>query len=142
MPAEISRELDAFLREPRHGIAATTQRDGAPQLTPIWFDWDGSVVRFSVTAGSAKNRNLRRDQRVAICIDDSGPNRRYVTLYGQAELDDNPETITEHIRRIRQKYGHTDETTVEIVRREGRVLVSFRPERIVGSRSLRTDRRV
>jgi PPOX class probable F420-dependent enzyme len=136
MPPTVSQALEAYLKEPFHGIAATNRRDGTPQLTPIWFDWDGTTIRFSTPGGTAKNVNIRRDNRIAICIDDPGPGRRFVTLYGKAELDENPETIADHIRRIRAKYGYAGETTVESVRSEGRLLISFQPEKIVASPAL------
>jgi PPOX class probable F420-dependent enzyme len=136
MPPTVSQALEDLLKQPLHGIAATNRRDGTPQLTPIWFDWDGSVMRFSTPGGTAKNVNIRKDNRIAICIDDPGPGRRFATFYGKAELDENPETIADHIRRIRQKYGFQGETTVETVREEGRLLISFQPEKIVASPSL------
>lgn len=135
MPDGMNRELEAFLREARHGIVATTRRDGTPQLTPIWFDWDGTALRFSTPRTTAKYRNLRRDNRITVCIDDPGPPRRYVTIYGRADLDDRPEAIVEAIRRIRSKYGYERGTTVEDVRREQRVLVTVRPEKVVTSGS-------
>lgn len=45
---------------------ATLNGDGSPQLTPIWLERDGDLLRFSTAEGRAKLRNLRRDPRLAL----------------------------------------------------------------------------
>ncbi len=45
---------------------ATLNEDGSPQLTPIWLERDGDLVRFSTALGRAKLRNLQRDPRLAL----------------------------------------------------------------------------
>ena len=65
---------------------ATINRSGMPQLTVMWYALapDGEdVVLLNCTRGLLKERNLRRDPRMSLCVED-GP--RYVTLEGRAEL--------------------------------------------------------
>jgi len=57
---------------------ATIGPDGAPQVTPVWFDWDGRYLRFSQTTRRQKYRNLRRDPRLAVSIVD--PDNPYRSL--------------------------------------------------------------
>ena len=45
---------------------ATLNKDGSPQVSPIWLEREGDIVRFSTAEGRAKMRNLRRDPRLAI----------------------------------------------------------------------------
>ncbi len=45
---------------------ATLNEDGSPQLTPIWLERDGDLLRFSTAQGRAKLRNLQRDPRLAL----------------------------------------------------------------------------
>ena len=47
---------------------ATVGPDGAPQVTPVWVDFDGTHVRFNTAKGRVKVRNLARDPRVALSI--------------------------------------------------------------------------
>ena len=61
---------------------ATIGPDGAPQVNPVWFDWDGRHLRFSQTAARQKVRNLRRDPRIAISIVNPGNPYRYLELRG------------------------------------------------------------
>ena len=47
---------------------ATLMPDGAPQVTPVWCDFDGEHVIFNSAKGRQKDRNVRRDPRVALAI--------------------------------------------------------------------------
>src|SRR3990172_1690284 len=101
MPPMTKEQTEVFFKEQRNAVVATIRKDGAPQLTPVWFEWDGRVFRFSITKDRAKYPNLRRDARIALCIDeDQASPRRYAAAYGRAELDDRPEAILEPIRSI------------------------------------------
>lgn len=65
----------AFLRAPvRPAMLATTRAVGQPHLVPIWYDVDddGSIL-FNTGATSVKGRNMRRDARVALCVQDDQP---------------------------------------------------------------------
>ena len=126
------QEMDDFLAEPRNGIVATVNPDGFPQLTPIWFLWEDGTVYFSTTAPRLKTRNLRRDGRVSLCVDEPGdPDQRTVVLGAESvEITPGLGTVTEAIAR---KYGGASwETSYEhIANTPERVVVSFRPTRIL-----------
>lgn len=64
---------------------ATINRSGTPQLTVMWYAVhpDEDVVLLNATRGLLKERNLRRDPRMSLCIEDG---MRYVTLIGSAQL--------------------------------------------------------
>jgi len=64
---------------------ATINRSGTPQLTVMWYALhaDDDVVILNTTRGLLKERNLRRDPRMSLCVEDG---QRYVTLEGRAEL--------------------------------------------------------
>lgn len=75
----------AFLEQPHFAVMATINADGTPQLTVMWYALHPTedVVLLNGSRGLLKERNLRRDPRMAVCVED-GP--RYVTLEGTAEL--------------------------------------------------------
>ncbi len=128
------QELDSFLAGKRNAVVATIRKDGQPQLTPVSFHWDGALLRFSTTKGRAKFRNLQRDPRITVCIDEAQPSPRYLTIYGRVEMTDQPEEVLEGIRAIRRKYRGdmaADALTAEELQAEGRVLITVRPERMV-----------
>ena len=60
--------MDAFLTKPRYGILATSREDGTPIAVPVWFEWDGSIVRMFSRASSPKVRRLQRDARASLLV--------------------------------------------------------------------------
>jgi PPOX class probable F420-dependent enzyme len=83
----ITDNVRAFLEEPRFAVMATINNSGAPQLTVMWYALieDADVVVLNTVRGLIKDRNLRRDSRMSLCVEDG---MRYVTLEGRAELID------------------------------------------------------
>ena len=59
---------------------ATIGPDGEPQSSPVWFDWDGSHLKFSLTTTRQKYRNLQRDKRVSLSIVDPSNLYRYIEI--------------------------------------------------------------
>ena len=74
-----------FLATTPNVTVATIRPDGLPQLTPNWFLWTGDVFWISTAAATVKTRNLRRDPRIVLCVDDV-PSGDYVQVTGTATL--------------------------------------------------------
>jgi PPOX class probable F420-dependent enzyme len=74
-----------FLATTPNVTVATIRPDGLPQLTPNWFLWTGDVFWISTAASTVKTRNLRRDPRIVLCVDDV-PSGDYVQVTGTATL--------------------------------------------------------
>jgi hypothetical protein len=49
---------------------ATIGLEGEPQSSPVWFEWDGTHIKFSLTKTRQKFRNLQRDKRISMSIMD------------------------------------------------------------------------
>jgi PPOX class probable F420-dependent enzyme len=77
----------AFLDEVRLATIATTNRDGSPHQTALWYARRGETILLNTGVASKKVRNLKRDPRASVCIVDS-QNSRHVTLQGTISLDD------------------------------------------------------
>jgi PPOX class probable F420-dependent enzyme len=87
MPVMNDEERDAFLAEP--GVLmriSVVREDGSPLVTPIWFVYEDGAIYFTPRAASEWFRCLRRDPRVALCIDEQPLPYRKVLLEGRAEL--------------------------------------------------------
>lgn len=109
--AEMTREeAVAFLAaDPAHtGKLALVRSDGAPIVVPIWFALDGEDLLFTTHATTAKGRILRRDPRVALCVDDERPPFAFVTVQGTATLSDNPAELGTWAARIGGRYMGVD----------------------------------
>lgn len=130
-------ELTEFLEEPRHAIVATARKDGSPQISPVWFLYTDNQLFFTVQSTSAKCTNLRRDPRVAICIDAGHPDARSVTFLGKVELleteEGHPLDALHH--RIARRYLGSEENTARYIEQaesvSALVLVSMSPEKIL-----------
>lgn len=87
MPKLSATERDQFLSEP--GVlmrVAVTREDGRPLVTPIWFIYEQGAIYFTPREKSAWFTCLRRDPRVALCIDEQPLPYRKVIVEGEAEL--------------------------------------------------------
>jgi len=86
MSADERRQF--LLESTRTGKVATTRADGRPHVTPVWFTVDGDEILFTTHETSLKAKAIRRDPRVAMCVDDQTPPYSYVLVEGNAELSD------------------------------------------------------
>lgn len=129
-------QIDEFLQASRHAILATNRRDGAPQISSVWYLYDDGKIYVSVFAGSAKHHNLKRDPRISICVDGGHPDGRAVTIYGTAELMQNRTEWRDDIFfRITRRYVESDEEARKLNEDfetdEGEVLVIVTPAKIL-----------
>ncbi|MBW2542905.1 MAG: PPOX class F420-dependent oxidoreductase [Deltaproteobacteria bacterium] len=132
-----SAQIQAFLEVTRHAIATVLRADGAPQSSPIWFLFENERLYFTVGVSSAKYRQLRRDPRIALCIDAGHPDARAVSIGGTAEVitDLTPEQA-DLAWRITRRYHESDEEARQYLastEAEGpSALIAVSPERIIG----------
>jgi PPOX class probable F420-dependent enzyme len=109
---------------------ATVGREGTPQVTPVWVDFDGTHVRFNTARGRVKERNLQRNPKVAMAIQDPDNPYRYVQLRGRV-VEMTEQGAEAHIDTLAKKYIGQDRYPW---RRPGevRIMVKILPERVQG----------
>lgn len=114
-------EIQTFLDEPRFAIIATYRREKAPQLTPVWYIFEGGKLYVSIFKDSAKYKNIKRDPRVSACIAGTYPDSRGVTLTGTAELlqEGSADWIDDISYRIMRRYHDSDAATEAYREAEG-----------------------
>ena len=93
------------------GFLATLMIDGSPQLTPIWFNTDGTHILINSAKGRVKDRNMQRDQRVAFVIIDPNDPYRYIQIRGIV-VDITTQGAKEHIDKLSKKYTGRDKYTL------------------------------
>jgi PPOX class probable F420-dependent enzyme len=98
---QLTDRVKEFLQPPRFAVLATINRDGTSQQTPIWFELRGDRIMMNTRVGVVKERNIRRDPRVSICVVDG---YRYVTIKGTAELVYDRERAQADIRALAIRY--------------------------------------
>jgi PPOX class probable F420-dependent enzyme len=74
-----------LLTRPLYGHLATTRPDGSPQVNPMWFEWDGEVLRFTHTTQRQKYRNIAANPHVAISVVDPDVPYKYLEVRGVVE---------------------------------------------------------
>jgi PPOX class probable F420-dependent enzyme len=115
---------------------ATVRPDGRPHLAPVWYDVDddGSLV-LNTGDPTVKGRNLRRDPRLSLCVDDDRPPFSFVVVEGVAEISDDLDAVRRWAGRIGGRYMGADRAE-EFGDRNGvagELLVRVLPERIVSA---------
>ncbi|MFJ7417207.1 PPOX class F420-dependent oxidoreductase [Streptomyces uncialis] len=83
---------------------STVRADGSPHIAPIWFVLDGDELVFNTGKETVKGRNLARDQRLALCVDDDRPPFAFVLLQGRAELSEDLDEVRTWADRIGARY--------------------------------------
>lgn len=102
-------EWQRFLSEgTRTGKLATVRADGSPHLAPVWFLMDGDELVFNTGEDTVKGRNLARDGRVALCVDDERPPFAFVVVQGTAEVSDDLTDVRHWATRIAARYMGED----------------------------------
>lgn len=79
-------EILEFLNHVTVARVCTHNKDGSIHAAPVWFYYESGKLVFGTPDGSIKAKNIRRDNRVTILVDDEGPPTRGVIIYGEAEI--------------------------------------------------------
>ena len=128
MVAAIPDSHAALLTSTSFGSLATLNKDGSPQVTPIWFDWDGTHVLINTAKGRVKDRNMKRDGRVSISIPDPANPYRYLGIQGRI-VSVTEQGADAHIDKMAKKYLNKD-TYPWKSPTEVRVLFAIQPEKV------------
>src|SRR5580765_8112510 len=76
-----------YLEEVRLAVFGSTNRDGSPHLTGLWYMLRDDTIVLSTVTPSRKVSNLRRDPRASVCVIDHQQGR-HVTVNGSVTFDD------------------------------------------------------
>jgi PPOX class probable F420-dependent enzyme len=82
---------------------ATLMTDGRPQVTPVWCDFDGTHIRVNSAKGRVKDKNMRRNKKVALSIQDPDNPYRYLGIQGEI-VEITEQGADDHIDALAKKY--------------------------------------
>jgi PPOX class probable F420-dependent enzyme len=121
------RDLE-LLHGKNYAHFVTLNPDGSPHAAPLWIDADGEGrVLVNTAVGRKKDRNVRRDPRVAVSLHEQADPYRWLSVQGTVvELVGEPEAL-EHIGSLARRYDDRDWTPVE---GQERVIYRIRPDRV------------
>ena len=107
---------------------ATNMADGRPQVTPVWIDFDGTHILVNSATGRVKDKNLRRDGRVALSILDPENPYRYIAILGEV-VEITQTGADEHIDKLAKRYLGKDKYPYHRPG-EARVIYKIRPDKV------------
>jgi PPOX class probable F420-dependent enzyme len=124
----LSEEQRQVLEGTNYAHLATLMSDGSPHVSPVWIDFDGDHVLVNTVAGRVKERNVRRDPRVALSIRDQERVEDEVTIRGRV-VEITHEGAIPHIHTLSRKYRGKD---FDLPAGQVRVLLRIEPDYVRG----------
>lgn len=129
MPIALPQSVKKILEDKAYGHVVTLNPNGTPQATMVWTDVEGDEVLFNTAEDRVKPKNLRRDPRIVVSVQDRNGPQSHMVFYGKA-------TVTEvgadaHIDKLAKRFLGADKYPF---RRPGekRVIVRIKVDRIGG----------
>lgn len=126
LPADV---IDLFEGQ-TYANFGTVMPNGTPQITPVWIDHEDDDILVNTAKGRQKERNVRRNPRVGICILDPGDPYRYVSVRGTV-YEITTDGAVEHIDALARRYMGVEEYPNHGDERGPRVILRIRPDSVV-----------
>ena len=129
MAIPLPQSVRKIMQDKAYGHVVTFNADGKPQVTMVWMDVDGDEVLFNTADGRLKPRNLRRDPRVIISVQDRNDPQSYMVFHGKASVTE--AGADDHIDTLAKRFLGADKYPY---RRPGekRLVVRVKVDRIGG----------
>ena len=128
---KLSDEARALLSKKAFIHLATLMPDGSPQVSPVWVEMDGDHIVVNSAEGRMKDRNIKRDPRVALSVTDPENPYKRLEVRGRV-VEITTEGADAGIDRLAKKYMDKD-TYPGRSDSEVRVIYRIEPERVTGS---------
>ena len=108
---QINREIDDSVKQLLTGksfaFVATLMKDGTPQITPTWIDFDGKSILINTAEGRVKQKNVLRNPSVAISIVDQNNPYVMLTIRGKV-IEQTTNGADDHIDKLAKRYLGVD----------------------------------
>jgi PPOX class probable F420-dependent enzyme len=128
-------ELRDFLDEQKIVSVATLGPHGRPHLVPLWYVRDGDELTGWTYAKSQKAKNLERDARATLQVEDgvAYEELRGVMLECDVAVEREPERVAEYGRALFARYAGEGPEIDAMVEKQAtkRIGLRFRPTRTV-----------
>ena len=83
---------------------ASLMKDGSPQVTPTWVDIENGTILVNTAVGRTKQKNISRDQRVALALVDQNNQYDMVTARGKVVEQIKGKEAEDHADKLAKKY--------------------------------------
>mgnify|MGYP005840943283 CR=1 FL=1 len=122
--------LRDLLDRPIVAALATLMPDGHPQVTPVWFMYDGEHIVVNTARGRQKDRNMKRDTKVTLLIIDPQNQYHWAELRGTI-VEVTEEGAYEVIKALAKRY--TGRATFTLSPGEVRVTYKIALQKVNGN---------
>ncbi|MFC4243987.1 PPOX class F420-dependent oxidoreductase [Gryllotalpicola reticulitermitis] len=106
--ADIPADLITLLEEPNFGVLGTIRPDDTVQVNPMWFEFDGEVIRFTHTTFRQKFRNLQHNPSMSVAVFATDNPYRYLEVRGKL-LEVVPDPTGAFYVQLAHRYGRDQE---------------------------------
>jgi len=124
----ITSEIEKLLKGKNFASLATLMKDGAPQVSTTWIDYDGANILVNTAEGRLKTRNAMRDSRVALVVSEEGNPYNSVNIRGKV-IEQNTSDADEHIDKLAKQYFGLDKYPRQSPD-EKRIIFKIKPEKV------------
>ncbi len=124
----ITPEIEKLLKGKNFASIATLMKNGSPQVSITWIDYDGTDILVNTAEGRVKTNNAWRDSRVAIAVSEEGNPYNSVSIRGKVIEYDISEA-DEHIDKLAKQYFGLDKYPRQSPD-EKRIILKIKPERV------------
>ena len=128
MADNIPDQYKDLFSKPAFADLATLMPDGSPQVSPVWCDFDGTHILVNSAKGRVKDKNMRRDKRVALSIMDPENAYRHLAVRGEV-VEITEQGADAHIDKLAKKYLGKDKYPFR-GSGEVRVIYKIRPNKV------------
>ena len=135
IPSMSKEEVDRFLENTLNLQLATIDKQGDPNIQPVWFyyDKDGEKLWINTSKSSRKTQNIRKRPTIYFSIDDENPPVRGVKGEGIATIIEDIKIVIPLGDRISLKYlGTLDHPIAKMIsedsKKGGVVLIEISPK--------------
>ena len=126
--SQLSLDVIKLIEDKNLAFVATLMKDGSPQITPTWIDLVEGLIIINTAKGRVKQKNLSRDNRVAVSIVDHRNPYNMVTIRGKV-IEQMEKGADEHIDKMAKKYLGVDKYPFR-TEKEKRILLKILPEKV------------
>ena len=107
---------------------ATVMKDGSPQLSPVWANYDDGFILVNTAEGRIKHKNILRDPRVAVSVTSNDNPLDMTTIRGTV-IEIIPDYQYQHADKLTQQYmGRTNYPFKQPD--EKRIIFKIKPEKV------------
>ena len=127
--SKLDENSKKILQGKSFAFLGTINADGTPHVTPMWIDVDGEYVLLNTAMGRVKQKNTKRDPRVAIGVIDPSNPYHYTAIRGRVVEQIEGQRAEDHIDKLANKYLGKEKYPWRQAT-EKRVLLKIKPEHV------------